>query len=162
MRQEKNHALESFSSRLRGEMQRFSLESAADLSKFADVAWTTANQWLEGSIPRKLALMNLASRLEVTAKWLETGVGDREPVNLRAVQALRNHVNETGSSPETDAVAALYSDLVLKMLPRMDLEKLIEVAEYLQTHKPPGSEKLISDALTLAREKLNELKSQQP
>lgn len=48
------------------------------------------------------------------------------------------------------------------MLPRMDLEKLIEVAEYLQTHKPPGSEKLISDALTLAREKLNELKSQQP
>lgn len=90
MKQEENHTNDNFSSRLREEMQKFGLHSVADLSRFACVGWSTANQWLAGSVPRKLALLDLASRLHVTAQWLETGTGEKEPVNSKAVQARKD------------------------------------------------------------------------
>lgn len=127
MKQEKNHATNNFSSRLRDEMAKFNLKNAADLARFAHVSWSTAKQWLDGSIPRKLALFDLASRLEVTASWLETGEGDKTPVNLAAIRELRGRVYEAGppvlredaaaySTPALDATVA-YRETIIKLLP---------------------------------------------
>lgn len=85
--QEENHTNMNFLSRLRDLMKERGIKTPTELSKFAEVGWSTAKQWLEGSIPRKHVLHNLASKFRVTSSWLLTGEGSKEPVNLKAIEA---------------------------------------------------------------------------
>lgn len=127
-------------------MKRHGLESAADLAKFSEVGWSTANQWMKGSIPRKLALSDLAGRFKVAVSWLESGYGPKEPANLKAAHAMQsriyeaeNHANvvqEEYSPPKRDETLALararterYSNAAGEALEETltDLRDLLEI-----------------------------------
>lgn len=163
MKQEKNHTNDNFPSRLRGKMEKFGIRNAAELARFARVSWSTAKQWLEGSIPRKLALFDLASRLHVTAQWLETGEGDKTPVNLEAVLNRQHHTNEmsaavlrdeqaTYSTPGLDATLA-YRETIIRLIPEFTTEQLLQLAEMLQSSKPPGYVLILDQVLPMLRER---------
>lgn len=141
---------QTFSSRLREEMKKNGLESAADLAKFADVGWTTANQWLTGTIPRKASLHNLASRLRVTSEWLMTGEGDKEPVNLQQVKDLEAQYGQP-TNPNENLLKALA--ICLPHLPGGTLLTLLEIIQ-----ECPDTEtlELKREILQLAKSKLKE------
>lgn len=147
MTMEKSHN-KDFLSRLRDLMGEFHLKSPADLAKFADVGWSTANQWLNGSIPRKHALDALASRLRVTSTWLLTGEGDKTPVNLDDVQRLHGIVSESPMTynQSSDRWREAYLELA-KITPQntvYGLEILIRV-------DPPDSKAAIQGLAALAK-----------
>lgn len=162
MTQEKNHASSQFSSRLRDEMEKFGLSSAADLAKFAGVAWSTANQWLNGAVPRRLALLQLASQLEVTATWLETGEGVKEPVNLQAIRAARNRAN-AGSEITLrdqawtpDALPDGYLSEIIKLSASADLSQLLDTMESLSKNHPgdPRVSNAVGEMAVIVRNRL--------
>ena len=117
-------------------MANFGLKNAADLARFAEVSWSTASQWLAGSVPRKLALINLASRLHVTASWLETGEGVKEPVNLKEALAAKARVNVSEEScmredPAPYRAGPDYLAEIVKLAHTADLPSLLDTMENL-------------------------------
>lgn len=141
MSQDKNHATPDFQHRLREEMRRLGIKSSAELARFAHVGWSTANQWLHGSIPRKLALFDLASRLQVNAEWLETGEGEKEPCDLQPVKnsnlaaEIRNHANakledSCGTSPP-DSLSPDYKSIFMKIAEDTPINSLLDRLEEL-------------------------------
>ena len=110
-------------------MKTRGLSTPAELAAFADVGWSTAKQWLSGTMPRKRWIVALADHFCVNEKWLETGEG--EPEDLPPMLA-EEEAEYNKASPKDRA----WQKFFVRQAKLLPAEKMIEALDTLKKEKP--------------------------
>lgn len=129
------------------------------IAELAGIHPVTLSKYLSGNrVPASQELHNLASVLHVTSSWLIGQSEESKPANLDAVLAMRQTpmLREDAATYSTPALehTRAYREILLKLVPKMNDPDLLEMAETLQSNKPPGYVLILDEVLPMLRERI--------
>jgi hypothetical protein len=153
--QDKYQISEGFLSRLCDLMSSSNIKTPTQLAAFADVGWSTAKQWLDGSIPRKHVLENLAEKFHVNPHWLLTGEGEKDPVTKEFEKNEPSLDNSDDISLES--IEQQWRLTIAEYARDLPLDKLLDLSEVISKMKPYGHGMILTGLIALSKIKAKEL-----